>query len=339
MESYDPPDPWGWCYVDEEMLDFSGQPDAASARKPPAHSRSAQIAMSKAPDKPLAIDPGHPDDGHDVLVAAGAIGALLPPNLASRRRSDVSASSQPAEIDRLRRFGTVKTWQPGEFLFEAGKPGPGMFVLLRGRVADHAQERVGRRGAHRRACAGPIHGRSRPALRPSLACRRTRARRRRSAGDRSAVAARGGDRRGRARRAHHARADPAARGIDRNRRRRPGADRRARHPRTWCGCRDSCRATAIRIPVLDPALESRRGRGDEAACAAAGRAAAGGLSRRHGPEVPDRAGTRASPRPVAEAECRSRLRCRDRRRGSRGSRDRGVCRIGRACRRWCSTPA
>ena len=24
MESYDPPDPWGWCYVDEEMLDFTG---------------------------------------------------------------------------------------------------------------------------------------------------------------------------------------------------------------------------------------------------------------------------------------------------------------------------
>jgi hypothetical protein len=23
MESYDPPDPWGWCYVDEVMLDFS----------------------------------------------------------------------------------------------------------------------------------------------------------------------------------------------------------------------------------------------------------------------------------------------------------------------------
>ena len=24
MESYDPPDPWGWCYVDEVMLDFTG---------------------------------------------------------------------------------------------------------------------------------------------------------------------------------------------------------------------------------------------------------------------------------------------------------------------------
>jgi hypothetical protein len=24
MESYEPPDPWGWCYIDEEMLDFTG---------------------------------------------------------------------------------------------------------------------------------------------------------------------------------------------------------------------------------------------------------------------------------------------------------------------------
>ena len=24
MDSYDPPDPWGWCYVDEVRLDLSG---------------------------------------------------------------------------------------------------------------------------------------------------------------------------------------------------------------------------------------------------------------------------------------------------------------------------
>jgi uncharacterized UBP type Zn finger protein len=24
MKPYDLPDPWGWCYVDEEMLDFTG---------------------------------------------------------------------------------------------------------------------------------------------------------------------------------------------------------------------------------------------------------------------------------------------------------------------------
>jgi hypothetical protein len=25
IESYSPPESWGWCYIDEEMLDFSGR--------------------------------------------------------------------------------------------------------------------------------------------------------------------------------------------------------------------------------------------------------------------------------------------------------------------------
>src|SRR3954447_17014636 len=39
-----------------------------------------------------------------------------------------------AEIARLRRFGTVHTWQPGELLFGPTSSGTGMFVLLRGRI-------------------------------------------------------------------------------------------------------------------------------------------------------------------------------------------------------------
>jgi thioredoxin reductase (NADPH) len=39
------------------------------------------------------------------------------------------------EIDRMRRFGEIRTYKDGERLFEAGKPGPGMFVLLAGHVA------------------------------------------------------------------------------------------------------------------------------------------------------------------------------------------------------------
>ena len=37
MESYDPHDPWGWCYVDEEMLDFRGN---QTPRLPRASSRN-----------------------------------------------------------------------------------------------------------------------------------------------------------------------------------------------------------------------------------------------------------------------------------------------------------
>src|SRR5882724_4808590 len=41
----------------------------------------------------------------------------------------------PQEIDRMRRFGEIRTYKDGERLFEAGKPGRGMVVLLSGRVA------------------------------------------------------------------------------------------------------------------------------------------------------------------------------------------------------------
>ncbi len=38
------------------------------------------------------------------------------------------------EIERMRRFGEVRQWKAGEALFETGKPGPGMFVILKGMV-------------------------------------------------------------------------------------------------------------------------------------------------------------------------------------------------------------
>src|SRR5262245_493734 len=41
----------------------------------------------------------------------------------------------PAEIDRVRRFGEVRRFPAGEYIFRAGKPTPGMYVILSGRVA------------------------------------------------------------------------------------------------------------------------------------------------------------------------------------------------------------
>jgi thioredoxin reductase (NADPH) len=41
----------------------------------------------------------------------------------------------PQEIARMRRFGDIRTYKHGEMLFETGKPGPGMFVILSGHVA------------------------------------------------------------------------------------------------------------------------------------------------------------------------------------------------------------
>jgi thioredoxin reductase (NADPH) len=89
--------------------------------------------MNKIADNPLLLETGHADDGGD--VHHGHAGdAPLPPNLESRR-DQIFPTLQPAEVERLRRFGVVKHWRKGEWLFHAGAPGPGMFVLLRGRVS------------------------------------------------------------------------------------------------------------------------------------------------------------------------------------------------------------
>jgi len=48
-----------------------------------------------------------------------------------------------AEIARMRRFGELRSYKHGECLFETGKPGPGMFVLLSGHVAITARDGLG----------------------------------------------------------------------------------------------------------------------------------------------------------------------------------------------------
>ncbi len=84
--------------------------------------------MNEVPDNLRSLASDQVDDS-----SVNAADIPLPPSLASRREQ-IFPKLAPAEIDRLRRFGTVRTWQPGEILFEPGKPGAGMFVLLRGRI-------------------------------------------------------------------------------------------------------------------------------------------------------------------------------------------------------------
>src|ERR1700735_2429345 len=47
------------------------------------------------------------------------------------------------EIARMRRFGEIVHYQDGEMLFETGKPGPGMFVLLSGHVTITQRDGMG----------------------------------------------------------------------------------------------------------------------------------------------------------------------------------------------------
>src|ERR1700733_5827194 len=47
------------------------------------------------------------------------------------------------EIDRLRRYGSLRRYSNGEKLFEAGKISPGMFVVLKGLVAISQRDGLG----------------------------------------------------------------------------------------------------------------------------------------------------------------------------------------------------
>ena len=47
------------------------------------------------------------------------------------------------EIERMRRFGELRTFRDGEALFETGKPGPGMFLVLSGHIAITQRDGLG----------------------------------------------------------------------------------------------------------------------------------------------------------------------------------------------------
>src|SRR3984893_13636032 len=51
------------------------------------------------------------------------------------RHEQTFPSLTPQEIARMRRFGDIRHYKHGDMLFETGKPGRGMFVILSGHVA------------------------------------------------------------------------------------------------------------------------------------------------------------------------------------------------------------
>jgi thioredoxin reductase (NADPH) len=62
----------------------------------------------------------------------------------STRRHQMFPALTDEEIDRLRRFGEVREWAPGDWLFRTGETGPGMFVLLDGSVKVYQRDGLGR---------------------------------------------------------------------------------------------------------------------------------------------------------------------------------------------------
>jgi thioredoxin reductase (NADPH) len=69
---------------------------------------------------------------------ANALGATAFP-----RHEQTFPTLTPQEIARIRRFGDVRSYKDGEALFETGKPGPGMFVVLSGHVAITQRDGLG----------------------------------------------------------------------------------------------------------------------------------------------------------------------------------------------------
>src|SRR3954467_13573076 len=69
--------------------------------------------------------------------ATGATSFVFP------RHEQTFPTLTPSEIERMRRFGELRSFKNGEKLFETGKPGPGMFVVLSGHVAITQRDGLG----------------------------------------------------------------------------------------------------------------------------------------------------------------------------------------------------
>jgi thioredoxin reductase (NADPH) len=69
--------------------------------------------------------------------------AAAPTQVHGPRFDETFPTLTPTEIERLRRFGSPRRYSNGEKLFETGKPGPGMFVVLSGHVAISQHDGMG----------------------------------------------------------------------------------------------------------------------------------------------------------------------------------------------------
>ena len=84
-------------------------------------------------------------------VACGGASCSFPSTL-DQRRDQIFLKFDPVEIERMRRFGAVRSFAAGERLTTAGQVAPGLFIILAGKVvvAEHShlgvQERIVSRG-------------------------------------------------------------------------------------------------------------------------------------------------------------------------------------------------
>src|SRR5215207_6031874 len=74
------------------------------------------------------------------ISAGPATGATF---TAFPRHEQTFPTLTPHEIERMRRFGELRAYKDGEALFETGKVGPGMFVVLSGHVTITQRDGLG----------------------------------------------------------------------------------------------------------------------------------------------------------------------------------------------------
>src|SRR3954454_7387817 len=88
--------------------------------------------MSEPPPFASGVDPAT-----GIRTDSNTAAVLFP------RHAQTFPALTPQEIARLHAFGEVRRYGDGERLFETGKPGPGMFVILSGHVAITQRDGLG----------------------------------------------------------------------------------------------------------------------------------------------------------------------------------------------------
>jgi thioredoxin reductase (NADPH) len=79
----------------------------------------------------------------DSTVLSGGVDDSRPARVLHPRHEQMFPALSAAEIGRMRRFGEIRHCNDGELLFETGKPGPGMFVVLSGHIAITQRDGLG----------------------------------------------------------------------------------------------------------------------------------------------------------------------------------------------------
>lgn len=69
--------------------------------------------------------------------------SAFPPDMFAGRREQMFPVLGEGDLARAARFGTPRNYAAGEYLFRAGQPGPGMFILLRGLVTVSQHDGLG----------------------------------------------------------------------------------------------------------------------------------------------------------------------------------------------------